>query len=80
MVPAGVIIMGKTFPNRSEATMTAEYPARLACELRTSILCASVVRGIISRLIASTPPRAKPSSNSRLLKGSRRLTERLPRR
>ena len=36
-VPAGVIIIGKTLLSFSAASMTALYPARLACELSASI-------------------------------------------
>ena len=55
IVPAGVIIIGKIFPDCPAATITAAYPARLACDDSTSIFCARVLRGTISRLIALTP-------------------------
>ena len=47
-LPAAVIIIGKAFPNCSAASITLLYPAKLAWDDRTSILCALLILGINS--------------------------------
>ncbi len=48
MVPAAVVSMGKKRGSTSAAISTALYPQTVAMEESASILCARVVRGIIS--------------------------------
>ena len=52
-VPAAVIIIGIARANSAEASMTALYPARFACDERTSIDCARLILGTSSIANAS---------------------------
>ena len=55
MVPAAVIIIGKSFGNARAARRTASYPAMLAMEESTSMLCARVMRGTSSSANSVAP-------------------------
>ena len=52
MVPAAVISMGKNLGSAAAASKHGVVAGGVACELSTSIICASVVRGIMSAAIA----------------------------
>ena len=73
IVPAGVIIIGTIFRAAATALITEQYPAKFDCELSTSIFCAIVLLGIISKLAAVTPASAKAFISGFSLNGSRRL-------
>ena len=73
IVPAAVIIIGKDFERVLEDSITAEYPAKLACELNASIFCALVILGTSSMLIELISAEAKSDTRSFSLKGSKKL-------
>jgi len=73
IVPAGVIIIGRILLSVFAALITATYPAKLDCELSTSIFWAIVLRGIISKLAAVTPCAANAAMRPFSLNGSSRL-------
>ena len=69
-VPAAVISMGNIRGNKSAAISTALYPAIVAIEESTSILCARVILGNNSSAKAVIPVPARVRQLSGSLKGS----------
>ncbi len=70
MVPAAVVIKGKSFGRAWAAIRTARYPAMLAWELRTSIDCARVVRGRSSSEKRAAPREATAADTSGAASGA----------
>ena len=71
IVPAAVIMRGKSFGTVSAASITALYPAMFACDESASMGCALLMRGISS--IANTVALREASlfTVSRLARGER---------
>ena len=69
IVPAAVMSMGKNLGNAAAAIITASYPAAVACDDKTSIICATVVRGIMSTAIAVILRAASASTTAAFARG-----------
>ena len=80
MVPAAVVMRGNIFGSAWAAIRTARYPAMLACELRTSIDCARVVRGRSSSEKRAAPRAATAADTSGAASGAAMPTTAWPAR
>ena len=76
--PAAVIWPVNGRLNAAAASTTARYPARLAMELKTSIFCARVVRGIASKASVETFAPASCFRSSGFWAGMTKLTKKAP--
>ena len=77
-MPAAVINSGNNFGSAAAASNTAWYPATVACELRMSIFCARVMRGIKSIAKLVTLPSASLRTRSSAVVGCRLQTNVVP--
>src|SRR5271169_350114 len=78
IVPAAVIMRGKSFGTVSAARTTALYPATFACEERASIGWARLIRGISSMAKTVALRDASLFTVSMLARGERNETVTAP--
>ena len=79
-VPAAVMSMGNMRGSVLAASSTALYPAMVAMEESTSMLCARVIRGISSMASSVTPCAASAAASRRAVSGSANPMTICPRR
>ena len=75
---AAVMNIGRNLLNSFAPKSTALYPATVACDDKTSMLCAREIRGISSSAKAVTRASASALTRSALVSGESRLTSRQP--